>query len=138
MKELKTHNIIRERVDLYRDFVINLICYSHTTYFGKEFLKKEEDIKGHFNWAFNKVVSEFAQEGIIFNKTDKLHEYFYQYFMHEFYDFDILPSIKSYISFWDDIFMIHNKKQKNIMKIVIDLYQIFDASLEQKKSLVEY
>lgn len=137
MKELKANNMIKERVELYRDFVVNLICYAHTTYFGKEYLHKEEDIKGHFNWAFNKVVAEFEIEGIIFKNTDKLRDYFYEYFTLQFYNLDPLPTIKSYMSFWDDIFNVYPKKQKSIMKVLADLYKIFDQCLEPKKKLIE-
>lgn len=137
MKELKANNMIKERIELYRDFIVNLVCYAHTTYFGKEYLKREEDIKGHFTWAFNKVIKEFALEDIKFKNTDKLYDYFYEYFRLQFYDFDPLPTIKSYMTFWDDIFSIYPKKQKNIMKILIDLYHIFDSSLEVTKKLVE-
>jgi len=137
MKELKSNGIMKERVELYRDFVVNLICYAHTTYFGRDFLKKEEDIKGHFSWAFNKVISEFAQEGIMFINTAELHEYFLEYFTQQFYNFETIPPVKQYISFWDDIFAIHPKKQKNIMKVLLDLYQIFDKALDTKKSLIE-
>lgn len=137
MKELKANNVVKERLEIYRDFVINLICYAHTTYFGREFLKKDDDIKGHFTWAFNKVISEFAQEGIMFRNTSDLHEYFYEYFTQQFYNFDTIPPVKQYISFWDDIFATHPKKQRNIMKVLVDLYQIFDSALDNKKLLIE-
>lgn len=136
MKELKANNIIKERLELYRDFVVNLICYAHTTYFGREYLKREEDIKGHFDWAFNKVLSEFKQEEIIFQNTDDLHEYFYEYFSQQFYNFDTVPPIKQYLSFWNDIFNVYPKKQKNIMKVLVDLYMIFDHSLDNKKNMI--
>lgn len=137
MKEMKANSVVRERLELYRDFVVNLVCYAHTTYFGKDFLKKEEDIKGHFTWAFNKVVSDFEQESIKFGDTNELHQYFYEYFKQQFYNFETIPPVKQYITFWDDIFTIHPKKQKNIMKVLVDLYQIFDTALDNKKSLIE-
>jgi hypothetical protein len=137
MKELKANNIVKERVELYRDFTVNLICYVHTTYFGKDFLKKEEDIIGHFNWAFEKVIKEFEIEGIRFNDTKELYIYFQDYFLHQFYNFESVPPIKDYIVFWDDIFSLHPKKQKNIMKVLTDLYLTFDTALDNKKTLVE-
>jgi hypothetical protein len=137
MKELKSNGVMKERIELYRDFVINLICYAHTTYFGRDFLKKDDDLKGHFNWAFNKVVAEFGQEGIMFINTVELREYFFEYFTQQFYNYDTLPTVKQYISFWDDIFSITPKKHKNMMKILLDLYQVFDNALDHKKSLME-
>lgn len=136
MKELKANNIIKERLEIYKDFVINLICYAHTTYFGKDFLKKDEDIKGHFDWAFNKVLAEFKLEGIKFYQTNELRQYFFEYFIEQFYNFETVPPIKQYMSFWNDIFNVQPKKQKNVMKVLVDLYQIFDYSLENKKTLI--
>ena len=136
MKELKANNINKERLELYRDFIINLICYAHTTYFGPKYLKTENDVRGHFDWAFNKVLVEFRMEGIKFANVDELNEYFYEYFNQQFYSYDDLPEIKDYISFWNDIFNIQPKKNKNVMKVLIDLYQVFDAALDSKKNLI--
>jgi hypothetical protein len=136
MKEFKANNIIKDRLELYKDFVVNLICYAHTTYFGKDFLKIEEDIKGHFNWSFNKVISDFKSEGIIFQCNDELYEYFYEYFSRQFYSYDNPPEIKDYIAFWNDIFYVAPKKKKEVMKVLVDLYQIFDNALENKKTLM--
>ncbi len=142
MKELKANNIIKERVELYRDFTVNLICYAHTTYFGKKLIHREQDIKGHFNWAFNKVVDEFAVEGIHFKGKEGLavlNEYFFEYFMQQFYCFDdnAMPEIKDYMHFWDNIFSVQPKKQKNIMIVLVDLYTKFDVALEGNKNLIE-
>lgn len=137
MKELKANNIVKERVELYRDFTVNLICYAHTSYFGKDYLKSQEDINGHFNWAFSKVIKEFEQENIVFINTKELNDYFHEYFMHQFYNFETIPPIQDYITFWDDIFSLHPKKQKNIMKVLTDLYLTFDTALDNKKTLVE-
>lgn len=137
MKELKVNNITKERLELYRDFVVNLICYAHTTYFGKDFLKNDDDVKGHYRWAFERVLTDYKQEGIIFHDTEDLYDYFFEYFLQQFYSYhDDLPQIKDYIQFWNDIFKIHPKKHKNVMKVLIDLYHIFDNSLENKKTLV--
>jgi hypothetical protein len=137
IKEMKANSVVKERLELYRDFVINLICYAHTTYFGKDFVKTDEDIKGHYTWAFNRVLSEFEQEGIHFTMTNELNEYFFEYFTQQFYNFEVVPPIKQYMSFWDDIFSVYPKKDKKVMKVLVDLYQIFDTSLENKKSLIE-
>lgn len=137
IKEMKANSVVKERLELYRDFVINLICYAHTTYFGKDFVKTDEDIKGHYTWAFNRVVNEFAQEGIHFTITNELNEYFFEYFTQQFYNFEVIPPIKQYMSFWDDIFSIYPKKDKKVMKVLVDLYQIFDTAIESKKSLIE-
>ena len=135
MKQLKTNNVIKERVELYRDFVVNLIHYLHTTYLGREYIKTEEDVKGHFNWAFNKVLSEFETEGIVFTETKELRTYFYNYFYVRFYEVETVPSMKTFLGFWDDIFSTKPNKEKTLLNALIEIYKLFDASLSKKNIL---
>jgi hypothetical protein len=135
VKQLKRNNIIKERVELYRDFVINLIHYIHSTYFGKEYIKTEEDIKGHYNWAFNKVISDFENEEIFFGDTNELRQYFFDYFIVRFYSVEKIPSQKTFIGFWDEIFNLDNIKEKAIFSSMVDIYKLFDNSLKNKNIL---
>lgn len=135
MKQLKTNNVIKERVELYRDFVVNLIHYLHSTYLGRDYIKTEDDVKGHFNWAFNKVLSEFETEGIIFSDTKELRTYFYNYFQVRFYEVEIVPSIKIFLGFWDDIFSVKPNKEKTLLNALIEIYKLFDASMNKKNIL---
>jgi hypothetical protein len=135
MKQLKLNNIIKERVELYRDFVVNLIYYIHTSYLGKEYIKTNEDLKGHYNWAFNKVLFDFEKEDIVFGDTDELREYFFEYFKTRFYYVDKIPSQKTFISFWDEIFLIKNTKEKALFNALVDIYKLFDDALNGKNIL---
>ena len=135
MKQLKTNNVIKERVELYSDFVVNLIHYLHSTYLGREYIKTEEDVKGHFNWAFNKVLSEYETEGIFFSDTKELRTYFYNYFYVRFYEVETIPSIRTTIGFWDDIFSIKPNKEKSLLNALIEIYKLFDASMNKKNIL---
>lgn len=135
MTQLKKHNIMKERVELYRDFVVNLICYIHTTYFGSDYIKSKEDIEGHFNWCFNKVLSDLESEKIYFGNTDELRQYFYEYFLTRFYCVDDIPSQKTIVSFWDDIFHIKNDKEKTLFNALVEIYKLFDDALNKKNIL---
>lgn len=135
MKQLKTNNVIKERVELYRDFVVNLIHYLHTTYFGNEYIKTEEDIKGHFNWAFNKVLADYELEGIVFIETTELRTYFFNYFKARLYSVENVPNLKTFIGFWDDIFTIKPNKEKTHLNALIEIYKYFDNSLNKKITL---
>lgn len=136
MKQLKLNNIIKERVELYRDFVVNLIHYLHSTYLGRDYIKTEVDVKGHFNWAFNKVVSDFESEGVTFGDTEELRIYFFNYFQARFYTVETVPSLKTFITFWDDIFALKPNKEKTLLSALIEIYKLFDASFT-KKSILE-
>lgn len=132
MKQLKANNVIKDRVEFYRDFVINLIHYIHSTYLGKEFIKSEEDVKGHFNWAFNKVLADFEKEGIIFHDTKKLREYFFDYFNTRFYSVETIPTLKMFIAFWDDIFTLKPNKEKTVLNALMEIYKLFDDAFNKK------
>lgn len=135
MKQLKSNNVIKERVELYRDFVVNLIHYIHTTYLGKEYIKTEEDVKGHFNWAFNKVLADFEKEGVIFGETKTLKNYFFDYFKERFYKVETPPSAKTFVGFWDDLFTVSPTKEKTKLQALIEIYKLFDTSFTSKVSL---
>lgn len=132
MKQLKSNNMIKERVDLYRDFVVNLIHYIHSTYLGKEFIKSEEDIKGHFNWAFNKVLADFEKEGVVFNSSVELKQYFFKYFNTKFYSVDSIPTLKTFLDFWDNIFTLKPNKENTILNALIEIYKLFDTAFNRK------
>lgn len=136
MKQLKLNNIIRERVELYRDFVVNLIHYIHSTYLGRDYIKTSEDVKGHFNWAFNKVLSDFEIENVVFGDTNELREYFFNYFQARFYSAEVIPSLKTFITFWDDIFVLKPNKEKSLLNALIEIYKLFDNSFN-KKNVIE-
>lgn len=133
MKKMKSHNIIRERVELYKDFTINLINYIYDTYLGKEYIYREDDIRGHFDWCYNKVLKEFAEEDIFFDDNNDLYYYFYQYFLSQFYQIDKTIELKNYIEFWENIFNISKKNMnKKVFDILLELYDIFDISINNK------
>jgi hypothetical protein len=133
MKQFKNNNIVKERVELYRDFVINLVYYVHTTYLGVEYLKSEDDIIGHYNWAFNKVLSDLNEEEIVFANTSEIKKYFFEFFLERFYNADNIPSLKYFIYFWDAIFSLKSK-DKLLVTTLIEMYKLFDKGFTEKKS----
>jgi len=137
MKQMKTNNIVRERVEFYRDFAVNLIHYIHTSYLGKEYIKTEEDIKGHFNWAFNKVLADMEAEGIVFGETKEIREYFFNYLNVRVYKAESVPSLKAFVNFWDDIFSLKPNKEKMTMNALIEVYKMFDEAFTSKKIFLE-
>lgn len=135
MTQLKKHNIMKERAELYRDFVVNLICYIHSSYLGIEYIKSKDDIRGHFEWCFNKVISDFKNEGIIFNEIYELQEYFFEYFNTRFYGAEEIPSQRTFINFWDDIFNVKSNKEKTLFNALVEIYKVFENALNTKNIL---
>jgi hypothetical protein len=131
-KKFKSYNVIRERVELYKDFTLNLLYHIHNTYLGKDYLRTKYDVRGHFTWSYGKVLEEFEEEGISFFKNDELYEYFYGYYKDQFYNKKNIESLSHYEKFWENIFDISETKKRNIFEVLLELYDIFDKTINQK------
>jgi hypothetical protein len=133
--------IVKDRVEVYKDFALNLLYYIHYYYIDKESLSQDEDIYNHYSWCFKKVCDEFLKEGIDFTKNAILKEYFYKYYYHQFYNIkgnaNQDTSLEYYEKFWKNIFEIDKQKNKNIINILIEIYNVFDTSINQEKNILE-
>lgn len=137
VKKFKSHNIIKERVELYKDFTINLLYYINDTYLGKEYINTERDIEGHFNWCFGKVLSEFDEEEISFYGNDELYEYFLGYFLDQFYITKQPEALSHYEKFWENIFELRRNKNRKVFEVLLEIYEIFDKSINHKEMVTD-
>jgi hypothetical protein len=138
----KRYQIIKDRVEIYKDFTLNLLYYIHKYYLDKESLSKDEDIYNHYSWCFRKVCNEFLLEEIDFTKNEDLKQYFYKYYYNQFYKIDKEninqnTSLEYYERFWEGIFKISNDKNKNILNILVEIYNIYDKSINLQKNILE-
>lgn len=132
--------LLMGRVDLFKDFTINLLYYVDKYYIDEEALNLDEDIYNHFNFCYNKVCDEFLLEGINFKENKELKEYFYKYYYHQYYK-SLNPeygtSLKFHEKFWRNIFDIDNQKNKNIIALLVEIYLLFDKSINTDKNILE-
>ncbi len=141
MSNTQKYIIIKDRVEIYKDFTLNLLYYINHYYLDRESLHEDEDIYNHYVWCFKKVCDEFLEEEIDFTKNEELKEYFYAYYYHQFYkvigDNNKDTSLAFYERFWKNIFEIDKQKNKNIINILIEMYNIYDKSINQEKNILE-
>jgi hypothetical protein len=141
MSTSQKYIIVKDRVEIYKDFALNLLYYINHYYIDRESLSADEDIHNHYVWCFNKVCDEFKQEEIDFSKNVELREYFYAYYYHQFYKVtgnkNQDTSLGFYERFWKNIFEIDKQKNKNIINILIEIYNIYDKSINQEKNILE-
>jgi hypothetical protein len=133
----KKYNIVRDRVEIYRDFAFNLLYYIYHYYLDKETLNADEDIYNHYSWCYRKVCDEFKKEEIDFSKNEKLKEYFFTYYYHQFYRSNDDPPLKYFENFWKSIFEIDKHKNRNTINILIEIYTIYDKSINLEKNILE-
>ncbi|HPC09501.1 MAG TPA: hypothetical protein PLN85_00305 [archaeon] len=124
-------NIIRQRNELYRDFSINLLSHIIYYYLDKDTLSNDNDIKNHYNWCFNKTCENFKKEEIDFTKNNKLKEYFYKYYYHRYYKNNEIENNEHFL-FWKNVFNLDNQNDKNSMKLLMEIYSIFDEYFQNK------
>ncbi len=135
--EGQKYKIIRGRVEIYRDFTMNLLSYIYAYYLDKETLSLDEDIHNHFMFCYKKVCDEFLNEEIDFTQNDVIVEYFYTYYYHHFYRSDKDVQQSYFVKFWASIFDVDKPKNKNTFKILGELYSKFDLSITSKKNILE-
>ena len=131
----KKYSIVKDRVEIYRDFALNLLYYIHEYYIDKETLSEDEDIYNHFRWCFKKVCDEFIEEGLDFSQNEELKEYYYAYYYHQFYR--ATNSLEHFEKFWKSIFEIDKQKNKNLINVLIEIYNIYDKSINLEKNILE-
>jgi len=126
----KINNVTPERSALYLDFTHSLYDLIVTTYLGDEVMDNDS-IKQHFDWCWKKVVESFQKEKIYFESIE-LYNYFFTLFLESFYT-EVDKSEKNVnklLEFWQDIFEYSVTKTLSELEAFIDLYKIFDRSLQ--------
>jgi hypothetical protein len=132
-KEYKKHSIIKERVRLYKDFTLNLTYYIYDSYLGNEYIKTNDDKLGHFKWCFNKVCDMYLAEGIDFKSNKRIYYYFIEYFKNVLYNEEYkINQLGGEYTYWSLIFQVYGKKNKAFLDVMINLYKIFDETIENK------
>lgn len=142
MSATQKYIIVKDRVEIYKDFTLNLLYYIIDFYIDKESLSADEDIRNHFRWCFNKVCDEFKKENLDFTKNDALREYFYQFYYYQFYKLNPKESnhdnsLEFYEKFWRNIFDIDKQKNKSVINTLVEIYNVFDISVNQEKNILE-
>lgn len=135
----KKYIIVKDRVEIYKDFALNLLYYIHKYYIDRESLSEDQDIYNHFKWCFKKVCDEFLEEELDFSKNKELREYYYAYYYHQFYraTSNQDTSLAYFEKFWKNIFEIDRLKNKNLINILIEVYNIYDKSINLEKNILE-
>ena len=81
----KANDIKFDRCNLYYDFIKSLNRVIVDTYLGSEYITTDREIKEHYLWCFNNIVSNLKEENIIFDDVDRLKEYFFFFYDELFY-----------------------------------------------------
>jgi hypothetical protein len=126
------NNIIVEKCELYNDFTQSLLSIVFATYLGDDVTSVKEQIK-HFNWCWNKNISNFKEEGLIFNNQN-LYNYFMEFLLEVFYtspDKEIITDLDEVlIKLWNNVFEYDRPKTNSDMDTLIEIYLLFEKSIK--------
>jgi len=125
----RVNNVIPEKMELYLDFIHSLLNTVTSTYLGDDIMSKM-DIKKHFEWCWNQVVTSFRKEHIYFEDNTEIYSYFSSLFFESFYEEDKSEvKIKQLMEFWSTTFRYMPIKTRSELETLLDLYKLFDKSI---------
>lgn len=137
MSDVKKYVVVKDRVEIYKDFTLNLLFYILKYYIDRESLNEDVDIRNHFVWCFNKTCDDFKKEEIDFSDNSELLEYFYSFYYNQFYKYDenLMDhefNENYFIQFWKNIFHFSDQNNKTLLSVLVELYIIFDKSISNE------
>jgi len=141
--ELETYfnmnNINREKVDLFSDILISLNNTITKTYLGDSENSSlsveysDEDKEKHFDWCWNKTLSNFSKEGINFEIKGEHYDYFKTFFEDIFYNQNEKNIRESIGKFLTDLFNTEKPFTKSDLDMIYAIYKNLDKTLSIKK-----
>lgn len=127
----KAYNISHEKVNLFHDFLFTLFKIVEETYLGPDVTITDSDQKNHFLWCWNKTISLFSEEKIIFKDKGIHFEYFWNFF-HEAYYYNHMINVEIKIKeYLNIIFDFKRKKTRAELDVLHELYKLLNESLKK-------
>ncbi len=127
----KAYNISREKMQLFHDFLFSLYDLIEKTYLGSDVVITEDQIKGHFNWCWDKIIKDFSKERIYFKERGNYHEYFWNFFLEAFYFNKIENKEIRIEEYLNKLFNFDHIKTRSELDMVKDVYRIMDQNLKK-------
>lgn len=130
------NNIVFERCDLYKDFVLSVSTLIFDTYMGDDITTNAQRLK-HFNWCWQKTIENFEKEGIVFEIVDELYDYFLNFMVEVYYsvedkELDNIPF--NVIKLWKYIFNYNIVKTRSDIDTFLEVYELFEKSLKKRQN----
>jgi hypothetical protein len=96
---------------------------------GPELLSAQVDQKNHFNWCWDKLISDLEKESIFLRERGEHHDYFWLFFQEAFYINDINSfRIKEY---FHKLFTFDYKKTRSELDILTEMYKLLELNLKK-------
>lgn len=133
---VESNNICFLKLELYETFVKSLVSLVSETYLGEtEFNETninvtEQDINNHFDWCWNKVVSNFNKEKVFF-EIEGEHKKFIKEFIFETFYLQKNKDVKSSLNkFFNEIFNIETTMTKSDLDLLTTIYKLMEKNVK--------
>jgi hypothetical protein len=102
------------------------------TYLGDDIMN-EKSQKEHFKWCWNKVRTNFSNEGITINDNQDLYNYFMEFLYEVYYNSDNKDtnSQGNILKMWEFMFNHGLSKSRSDVDTIIEIYKLFKLSLKK-------
>jgi hypothetical protein len=126
------NNVIREKAELYYDFISSLITLIDKTYLGSDVISTQEDMTNHFMWCFNKILSDFEHERIKFTSVSTTAYDYLWYFLYKgYYSSNAENKLEVLLEYFNYLFDLNIVKTPPELETFMDFYKIFDQNLKK-------
>lgn len=127
----KANDVKYDKCNLYYDVIKTLNKLIADTYLGDEYIINDNQKLEHYNWCFKTVIENFKKEKIIFDNINDLKDYFFFFYDELFYK-DKDKNIEKIDNLPELSFKFYRLKSRSDMDIMIELYRLFEKSLNEK------
>ena len=122
-------NIDVDRAELFYDFIESIHILVHETFLGDDVIINREDKQKHFNWCWNKTITNFKEENIMFNAEGDHYEYFWNFFYESYYTDKDKRDVQNINNYFLTLTNLHILKTKSELDMLSDIYILLDSNL---------
>lgn len=133
---LNMNNILLEKTELFLDIFISMHRIIKETYLGDfnygetSITCSDEEIEGHFEWCWKKLLDNFQKENIDIQKEGEHKEYLKAFFNDSFYKQKSNVVRDSIENFFNSIFNLTTGFTKADLDIMNEIYKMMDRNVE--------
>jgi len=127
----RAHNIHREKIELFYDFLTSLYDLINETFLGADVLYNENDILSHFNWCWKKTIENFIKEKIYFKVEGNHYEYWWTFFSQAYYENKLKCKTPPIIEYLFRLFDFKHIKTQAELDILTEVYKIMEQNLKK-------
>jgi hypothetical protein len=127
----RAYNIHREKIELFYDFLSSLYELVDTTFLGVDVLFNETDQRNHFNWCWDKLLSDFSKEKIYFKEKGNHYEYLWNFFYEAYYGTKMDEGSPRMGEYFYKLFDFKHKKSRSELDMLTEVYKLLEQNLKK-------